>query len=72
MADSLMQILSQLDQEVTRASAERRAARERATQDVMAGLQQRQQQAEVAEIDRLATSMTGREGRDFASRDVKI
>lgn len=66
MNDPVMRTLAELNAAVERGSAERRAARQQATQAVMQGAQERMQQQEDADAQELAVSMTGREGQDYA------
>lgn len=64
--DPLLQSLSQMNSDLERRSAERKAAMAQATANVMQGLEQRQAAAERADAEQLAVSMSGRAGADYA------
>lgn len=65
MNDPVLRTLAELNAHVERTSAERRAARQQATDNVMAQARQRQANQEQADATKLAVGMTGREGQDY-------
>lgn len=67
--DPLLRTLAELNDHVERTSAERRAAIQQATQNIAQNLQQRAEEQERAEVEKLAVSMTGREGQGYMNRN---